>query len=126
MFSVESASQPWSTPDLALWLVLIKESECGGRDVAGLDCVWTVVRRTRQYWKVTMAAPSYTNICPQSAVRPVNRSEYQNINLSPSYGREREREGELARLYSQFMPAANIMREQPEKLGLSSLIIVFY
>ena len=66
MFSLEteSASQPWSTPDLALWLVLIKESECGGRDVAGLDCVWTVVRRPRQYWKVTMAAPSYTNICP--------------------------------------------------------------
>ena len=90
--------------------------------------VWTVVRRLRQYWKVTMAAPSYTNICLQSAAWPVNRSEYQNINLSPSYGREREggREGELATLYSQFMPAANIMREQPEKLELSSLIIVFY
>ena len=29
-------------------------------------------------------------------------------------------------LYRQFMPVANIIREQPEKLELSSLIIVFY
>ena len=58
-----------------------------------LDCGQTA---QAEYWKVTMAAPSYTNICPQSAGRPVNRSEYQNINLSPSYGREGEgrREGE--------------------------------
>ena len=61
--------------------------------------VWTVVRRLRQYWKVTMAAPSYTNICPQSAAWPVNRSEYQNINLSPSYGGERRKRESCYTLY---------------------------
>ena len=39
---------------------------------------------------------------------------------------ERGERGRAATLYTELMPAANIIREQPEKLELHSLIIVFY
>ena len=73
--------------------MLIKESECGG--MAWQAGLWSD-GSGRVLESDHGGAPSYTNICPQSAGRPVNRSEYQNINLSPSYGREGEgrREGQ--------------------------------